>query len=62
MAAHTETRISGFAWERVREAMRLSEGGAEVEAWDRVQFVTGASVGARGRGTIGGCRPLGVGI
>ena len=40
----------------------LSEGGAEVEARDRVRWATGSLVGERGRGTLGGWRPLGVGI
>ena len=48
--------------ERVREATGLSEGGAEVEARDRVQWATGSSVGARGGGTLEGWIPLGVGI
>ena len=60
--ARAETRIVGFAWEQVCEATRLSEGGAEVKAWYRVWCVTGVSVGARGGGTLGGWRPLGVGI
>ena len=61
-AARAETRIAGYAQEQVREATGLSEGGAEVEAWERVRCATGASVGARGGGTLGGWRPLGVGI
>ena len=48
--------------EQVREATGLSEGGAEVEEKDRVRWATGSSVGERGGGTLGGWRPLGVGI
>ena len=61
-AARAETRIAGLPRERVREATGLSEGDAEVEAWNRVRCATGASVGTRGGGTLGGWRPLGVGI
>ena len=62
VAARSKTGIAGYARERVRETTGLLEGGAEVEAWDRVQCVTGELVGARGGGTLGGWRPLGVGI
>ena len=62
VAASAETRITGYAREQVHEATGLSEGGAEVEEWDCVRCATGASVGARGGGTLGGWRPLGVGI
>ena len=48
--------------ERVREATGLSEGGAEVEARDRLRWATGSWAGARGGGTLGVWRPLGVGI
>ena len=58
--AHADTRISGYAWEQVCEATGFSEGGAEVEAWDRVRCATGASVGATGGGTLGGWCPFGV--
>ena len=46
------------ALERVREAMGLSG----VEAWDRVRLAIWSWVGKRGGGTLGGWRPLGVGI
>ena len=61
-AAHAETRVTGYARERVREATGISEGGAEVEVWKRVWCATGELVGARGGGTLGGWIPLGVGI
>ena len=61
-AARAESRIAGFSQERVREATGLSEEGSEMEAWERVQCATGASVGARGGGTLGGWCPLSVGI
>ena len=61
-AARSETKNTGHALEWVREATRLPEGGAKVQAQDRVQWATGMSVGARGKGTLGGWRPLGVGI
>ena len=61
-AVRAKTGIAGYAREQVREAKGLSEGGAEVEARDRVRCATGASVGERSRGTLGGWRPLGVGI
>ena len=60
--ARAETDIAGHALERVREATGVLEGGAEVEAWDRVRWAAGSLVGARGGGTLGGWRPLGVGI
>ena len=46
------------ALERVREATGLSG----VEARDRVRLVIWSWVGERGRGTLGGWRPFGVGI
>ena len=46
------------ALERVREATGLSC----VEARDRVRLAIGSWVGERGGGTLGGWRPLGVGI
>ena len=52
----------GHTLKRVREATGLSEGGAEVEAQDRVRWAMGLSVGERGGGTLGGWRPLGVWI
>ena len=58
----TKTGIAGYTWERVREATGLSEGGAEVELQERVRCATGALVGTRGGGNLGGWRPLGVGI
>ena len=61
-AARVETENAGHTLERVREATGLPEGGAEVEARDRVRWATGSSVGERGGGTLGGWRPLGVGI
>ena len=41
-AARAETRVAGYARERVREATGLLEGVAEVEAWDSVRCATGA--------------------
>ena len=61
-AAWDETKNVGHALERVREATGLSEGGTEVEARDRVRWATGLLVGEKGVGTLGGWRPLGVGI
>ena len=61
-AAWAETENDGHALEQVREATGLSEGGAEVEVRDRVRWATGSWVGERGGGTLGGWRPLGVGI
>ena len=61
-AAQAETENAGHALDRVREATGLPEGGAEVEARDCVRWATGSLVGARGGGTLGGWRPLGVGI
>ena len=45
-AAQSETENSGHALELVLEATRLPEGGAEVEAQDRMQWETGSLVGA----------------
>ena len=50
------------ALEWVSEAMGLSDGGARVEAWDRVRWAIWSWVGEQGRDTLGGWRPLGVGI
>ena len=50
------------ALERVREATGLSDGGARVEARDRVRWAIGSWAGEQGGGTLGGWRPLGVGI
>ena len=61
-AAWAETENVGHTLERVCEATGLSEGGAEVEARERVQWATGSLVGERVEGTFGGWRPLGVGI
>ena len=61
-AARSETENAGHALERVREETGLPEGGAEVEARDRVRWATGLLVYARGGGILGGCHPLGVGI
>ena len=61
-AARAETENAGHTLQQVREATGLPEGGAEVEARDHVWWVTGSLVGARGGGTLGGWRPLGVGI
>ena len=61
-AARAETENAGHAPERVCEETVLPEGGAEVEAWDHVRWETGSSVGEGGGGTLGGWRPLGVGI
>ena len=61
-AAWAETANDEHALERVREATGLLDGGAGVAARDRVQWVTGSWVGEQGRGTLGGWRPLGVGI
>ena len=61
-AAWTETVNDGHALERVRETTGLSDGGAEVEARDRVRWATGSWVGERGGCTLGGWRPLRVGI
>ena len=61
-AAWAETENDGHALEQVHEAMGLSEGGAELEARDRLRWETGSWVGERGKGTIGGWFPLGVGI
>ena len=60
-AAWAETENVGHALERVREATVFWEGGVEVEAQYRVQLATGLSAGERGRGTLGGWHPLGVG-
>ena len=61
-AARAKTGIAGYAWEKVCEATGLLKGSAEVEARYRVRCVMGVLVGARGVGTLGGSRPLGVGI
>ena len=60
--ARSETENAEHELERLREATGLPEGGAEVEARDRVRWETGSLVGARGGGIFGGWRPLGVGI
>ena len=60
--ARSETENAEHELERLREATGLPEGDAEVEARDRVRWETGSSFGARGGGTRGGWRPLGVGI
>ena len=62
VAAWAETENVGHALEQVHEAKGLLEGGAEVEARDHVWWATGSLVGERGGGTLGGWRPLGVGI
>ena len=61
-AVWADTENDGHALERVREATVLSEGNAEVEARDRVQWATGSWADERGGGTLGGWRPLGVRI
>ena len=61
-ATWAETENVGQALDWVREVTGLSEGGAEVEAQDRVRWATGSLVVERGRGNLGGWRPLGVGI
>ena len=60
--AWAETEDDKHALERVREATGLSDGGVEVEARDCLRWATGSWVGERGGGTLGGWRPLGVGI
>ena len=57
--ARAETENAGHALEQVREATGLSEEGAEC---DRVRWVTESLVGEIIVGTLGGWRPLGVGI
>ena len=57
-AAWAETVNDIHALERVSEATGLSDGGAGVEAWDRVRLAIGSWVGEQGRGTLGGWRPL----
>ena len=61
-AAWAETESDGNVLERVREATGLSDGGAGVEARDRMRWATGSWVGERGGGNLGGCCPLGAGI
>ena len=61
-AAWAETENDGHAMDWVREATGLSEGGAEVEARDRVRWATGSWAGERGGGTLCDWRSLGVGI
>ena len=41
-AAQSETENAGHGLERVREATGFPEGGADVEAQDRVRWVTGS--------------------
>ena len=57
-AAWAEIVVDCRALERVREATGLSD----VEALDRVRVAMGSWGGERGRGTLGGWRPLGVGM
>ena len=57
-AAWAESVGDEHALDRVCEATGLSC----VEAWDRVRLAIGSWVGERGGGTLGGWRPLGVGI
>ena len=57
-AAWDESVVDCRALEQVREATGLSG----VEAKDRVQVVMGSWGGERGGGTLGGWRPLGVGM
>ena len=59
-AAWAETVNDEHALHRVREVTGLYDGGARLEARDRVRWVTGS--GERDGGTLGGWRPLGVGI
>ena len=55
-AAWADSVGDGRALERVREAKGLSD----MEAWDRLRVAIGSWVG--GGGTLGGWRPLGVGM
>ena len=57
-AAWAESVVDCRALERVQEATGLSD----VEAQDRVRVVMGSWGGERGRGTLGGWLPLGVGM
>ena len=56
--AWAESVVDCRALERVWEARGLSY----VEAQDRVRVETGSWGGERGGGTLGGWRPLGVGM
>ena len=60
--AWAETENVGHVLERVCDETGLPEGGAEMEAQDRVRWETGSLVCARGGGILGGWRPLRVGI
>ena len=58
VAACVESVVDCRALERVREATGLSD----VESRDRVQVATGSGGGEQSGGTLGGWRPLGVGM
>ena len=58
VAAWADSVVDCRGLEQVREATGLSD----VEARDRVRVAIGFWVGERGGGTLGGWRPLGVGI
>ena len=57
-AAWAESVVDFRALERVREAT----GASVVKSRDRVRVATGSGGGARSGGTLGDCRPLGVGM
>ena len=57
-AAWAESVVDCCALERVQEAAGLSD----VEARDWVRVAMGSWGGERGGGTLGGWRPLGVGM
>ena len=57
-AAWADSVVDCHALEQVREATGLSD----VEAQDRMRVAMGSWGGERGGGTLGGWRPLGVGM